>query len=412
MSNKSHNDISSQYGSRKHGSFLQSKSSTKLSTPGQTQIAKKSIGKPLHSSKNQENNPNLMLIKPEWKHKDNPPALLGNWTLNLPQEGTQLGEHLQLNYLNDQRLSFLADSMQIGIDLNSSLKIRDFGATAEKETSKNVWQRRATIDNEYCLLNKLESTSKLEKKVVSKLLEGSPSYYDHSIGLMKTRRLSNLKDYLSPSSNIDIDSIQESEHATYEEKIIINDSPEEFMGKRSANQESEGSDIVKHVESSNSQSGKKYSCGLNLKVNIPNIQGFDSENSAKKLFSQMKVFKGISSKPKADMNQGKQQGTDGKTLFAVGGSTEREQMTIEAFDSQINQWKEVFRSSLPLECRSKFGAVLLNNKEILIFGGKTSSRRFKNSIAVDTIKGTLREHSFKLSEAKSGFGYCILNSKI
>jgi hypothetical protein len=412
VSNKSQTDNNAHYGSRQKQSFLQSKSTSKLATPTNSQNYKKMQVKPAYFVRNQENSNSQINTKSPLRKPDVPQHQPESQVFTLMNDQPSITDNLQINYLNDQRLSFLADSMQVCNDKNSSLVVREFGATAEKETARNIWQKRFTIDNEYGLLSKLDSTTKLEKKVTSKILENSTSFGDLSANLMKTKRLSNLKEFISPTSKDSNLGEQMTDSQNLDKFLKAEQSPSDFLIHFSDNQGSKGSDIVRHEESSNSQDSRKFNHGMNLNLKLPAIQHFEFEDLSTKPIVQHKLFKELVSDRKQDPEKASQLHGDGSLIYAVGGSSEKEQMTIEAFDSTAKSWREVFRSNLPLECRSKFGAILLNKKEMLIFGGKTSSRRFSNSILIELGRGVLKEHVFKLSEAKSGFGYCVLNSTL
>ena len=403
VSSKNFTDNQTGYGSRKV-SGLHSKSSTKISAI-QYLNKDKTSSRRLISSKQTELSVGL-------SSRDKPDSLFCA-TSNMAefQISHPIADRLQINYLEDQRLSFLADS-QACVDIKSSNCNRSHvSALEERDTNRNYWHRRATTDGDYGILSRLDSTSKLESKVNQKLKENRQSFGDHCSQLVKLSGTSTRKEFWSPVNlNLELtgDSAPLKLLAEFKDEYK---SPQDEKNKSVGKQATLGSDIVRQEESSHSQNSTKLGHGAYLKqINTP-VKNFDYEGRSDNIIEKTDIFKGLHHSSKSDKLKKKTTSDIYMSLLAVGGSSEKEHMTIEAFDLESNSWRSVFKSKMPLECRTKFGAIMINKRDILVFGGKTSSRRFKNSMLIEVGKAQMKETTFSLSEPKSGFGYCVHNSK-
>lgn len=384
---------------------LHSKSSSKLGTVVQHQKDKNSVPKLNLKLKQKENiNTSDQRVK---RHKpleaedpfqsQSQPCMINN---------------LEINYLENQRLSVLADSLTGHFESTSKgLFQRDTCVLEEKDANRNFWHRRTTTDGEYGIVNRLNSTSKLETKVGRKLKENLAVMGDKYSKQKSDLNSGKTKKYWSPAT-LAVSSIDERAPANPTSNFNeYNESPEDESRKTQTFYAALGSDIVRQEDSSQSKGSSKQRRTFLTRMTEGPVKNFEYEGPAICSNEKTEIFKGLPAAIKLDKGKTSMTSDLSSLVYAVGGSSEKEQMTIESFDNRSNRWQEIFRSSIPLECRSKFGAIMVNNKDLLIFGGKTSTRRFNNSVLVDLAKGQLREAGLNLSEAKSGFGFCVFNSR-
>jgi hypothetical protein len=365
-------------------------------------------------------------------------------------------DKVQINYLDDQRLSNLSDSYHGSLALKSSnLKIGQSilqssglpeGSPRVEQQAINNWHRRRESDVD--LQSRLvDSSKKLQAVSSAKQKEtalGGTHIESMSITIVSNQQKAGRDVHWSPNATSEVGSelaVYEEAYRTFEEPNRIERLDFGETGKFSAQ------DVVRQESSSEASVDRRPSTlkrptinGAGLAANVhqfefeervtspeKDFESIRSRNSLRPVINQVAMtnvgslsqrYTTFSDKPasfsKLNIVSDKNS-TDfvsGKIL-AVGGTGEKEQLAIEEFDAENNSWKVVMQSSRQgTESRSKFGCVLVNGKNVLIFGGKTSNKRYSDSVLVNIENGSLSEGPLNLFEAKSGFGTCVLHSRV
>lgn len=312
-------------------------------------------------------------------------------------------DRLQINYLDDQRLSYLADSIQTNNGLKSSglknalglvhrfeLPTEGGDRTAEQSSSNvSVWQKRKAGEK--------RPDAENHKKNQLGLAEQSEYFFEDKENRPKLASTIKMREYWSPNNS----------------RLILDFNTPELPAPRGRSPEAKeesSADMVRQEGSSSSQAAKKKKPATTREANSQ-VHRFEFEDTGSKGATRpaSKTHgKTPSSKSRLSSPRRSQENSQ---LFAVGGSSDKDHVTIERFDSAHDSWTEVYKSALALEGRSKFGAVQSGNGAVLVFGGKAANKRFRDAFVFDAGKGCLKESAFQLSEAKSGFGFCTMNGR-
>ena len=299
--------------------------------------------------------------------------------------------NIHINYLYDQRVSYITDSIPNShafhhLVHNSCMDVQEretsqdkmIRKTSSKHNDKSLWRDREATESIF-------DRSKFHNNSFTDELNNSRVFKLGNTTL-------NMKEYWSPSSR---------------NRLKTDYSSPSSKRELTISQNIEGCDMVRQEGSSKSQKGKmiKALTSRNTETST-SVHRFEFEEmSCRRISNNLNKSSSIISNKKQPIHPRSNE------LYAIGGSSEKDHMTIEKYDISSQSWSEVFKSNIALEGRSKFGSIMIDRKEIVVFGGKTSSKRFDDGFVFDIEKACIKETEFKLSEAKSGFGYCILNSR-
>lgn len=311
---------------------------------------------------------------------------------------TLMGEKVQINYLNDQRLSTLGESLCTQAAPLSCLH-REAGA--QGLGLKNVWQNRKGGDQGragdgqgkgvgYTALNSpREGTHNRFKSSFSR----SPKLNSPQISkigksqLSPSNQLIRISSSIAESDLLNLCVTPEQDSSSSYGKPSPNSHPA-FLALEPANKPFDLS-LRTQAEGAEETGGAFTYSKVSIQKSTGSILG--------------KVASRFYQKSSAKKKVGHAEG--GKGLLVFAGEPNTNLMVGERFCFEMNSWTQIPNAKGGLESRSKFATVKMEGNRVLMVGGKTGQKRLSNSTVFESDSLLPVAHPFTLSKAKSGFGY-------
>jgi hypothetical protein len=283
--------------------------------------------------------------------------------VNLPQtaESNKDISKMTIKYLEDQKVSFISDTMQ---DFDTKWDRRRENHHGSQGHSAE--QQRKDQKGTATFMDKLNKAATGDDSCSEFLIEG---------------------DYPQRINN----------------RVLISDSKDHTY------------DIEKYLETLNTPSVLKTDFGPikpqdnplhpSWKVQGPLAGGLHydqiSKQNPSKVFTSV-LNQGADHQQKESINTGK--------IICIGGCTEDRKMAVEIFDPTKGHWSIAERT---LETRQQFGMVPISRTNLLLFGGVgVNPQVIPQSVVFSTLTGTFTNHHLKLSTPKYSFCYLFQAPKL